>query len=303
MLTWRQLRRQGLRAKMLRQHKSWKFNKPDWRQTSYTTSGRTMRGFWSKQTTELNSNMFIDTFAWGQLKFVLICCCLLAIGFIHILWARRKSVGKESTWAPNFILKSLTAFLRISSKIELSRLASGTAFACSTDAQINISNFSIFLFLSNRSTLAMTANNNTVRPRFISTPITDWCTARRRRESSNGKKLNHSAVWSLSNPSFFFRHRFFDERVDAWTVSKLMIAARCYTISYKKTFRLRVQIFISPTTTRARFGKRVKSCVCREILGEREFWLKASRSSNGPSTPRAEMVSLAGNAKFEETML
>lgn len=125
-----------------------------------------------EQTKQLHLNMFFITFAWGQLKYILICCCLHAnLDFIHISWSAR-SAAKQSTINIQVCLKSLTVFLRIWSKIRLSRFVSGMISAWSTDAQINISNFNMFFI--NRSTLAMTTNNNNSRgDLFLHRSLTD----------------------------------------------------------------------------------------------------------------------------------
>lgn len=111
-----------------------------------------------------------------------------------------------------------------------------------------------------------------------------------------------------SFPDIAFSH----ERVDAWTFSMLMIAARCYTISYKKTFfdceckylfsrdRLRQQL----ARASEKGWKQSSRVACAERFLEKEssVW-KRHVPRMDPPAPRAEMVSLAGNTKFDETML
>lgn len=85
----------------------------------------------------------------------------------------------------------------------------------------------------------MTANNNKVQSRLnlIFYFHTDhWlmhCAAQKRNTEWNLITLLCVLYQILrSFPDIVFSN----ERVDAWTFSMLMIAARCYTISYKKTF-------------------------------------------------------------------
>lgn len=219
------------------------------------------------------------------------------------------SVGKQSTSTLKFILKPLTVFRRISSKIELSRLASELAEAWSTDAQINISNFNIF-FLPNRFALTMTTNNNKVEIYFHNDHWLMHCAAEKK--NIEWEERNHFAVWSLSNPSFFLWHRLFDERVDARTDSMLMIANRCCTYSYKKTFRLPVQIFTRDRLRQriARFGKGVKRWAsgvsCAVILGEGELHLRGGKACHVPRmdpTRHGRKETIANNNEIRETML
>lgn len=199
-------------------------------------------------------------------------------------------------------LKPLTVFRRISSKIRLLRFVSAMTSAWSTDTQINISNFNMFFM--NRSALAMATNNNTNPSDIYLFKHRSLIDELHGEEKHERKKLKRFRVWglSLSNSSFFLRHRFLNG-VDAWTDLMVMIAFQSYTFSYKNIFRVSANICARPTPTKTpraseKGGKTVRDVACAGFLGEGLLCRRLSRSSEGPIVPRAKKVSCADETKI-----